>query len=90
MVAGEAEHLARRFRLLDAQLRERVGVGGRVARALVAARRDQHVHVGTRVRPCGERASRRDLGVVGVRVNGERGRRDFSFEHVSHQACPEP
>ena len=70
--AGEAEERRRLRRLLDPQRGERVEVGGGVLGALVAARGDEHPHLGAGRRPRGQRAPGRDLGVVGVRVDGQR------------------
>ena len=64
--------------------RERVGVGVGIVGALVAAGRDQHVHLGAGVGPARERAAGGDLGIVGMRVDREHALRDVVVvDHVS-------
>ena len=74
-VPGEPELLGCSFRLLDAEPRERVAVGVGIGGSLVAPSRDEHPHLGAGVRPARECPARRDLGVVGVRVDRKRARR---------------
>ena len=71
---GEAEQRGGLGGLLHPQRGQRVEVGVGILGALVAPGRDQHPDLGAGRRPLGQRAPGRDLGIVGVGVDGERAR----------------
>ena len=73
-VPGEAQERDRLGRLLDPQRGELVEIGAGIGLALVAERGDEGPHLRALLGPPRERAARRDLGVVGVRVDRERTR----------------
>ena len=75
VVTREPEHACRRRHLPRAPHRQLVRVDVGIGRALVAARGDQHVHLGSRTRPARERAPARHLGIVGMGIDGESRRR---------------
>ncbi|TML63311.1 MAG: HAMP domain-containing protein [Actinobacteria bacterium] len=89
VMTGQPERARRRRDLLGPALGEGARVHRRVERSLVARRADGEMHLRARRGPTGERATARDLGVVGMGVDGERaGRSDI--DEIGHGRASVP